>query len=187
MTDNAPQDRYPGETVAIQAGTGKVLWRTREAFTTSYSSLAAREDRLYVFAYAGPMSCLSTKDGSLIWKSDNPNNYFQHGPSLGLDYFAVKGYGGHTVRYNLADCKPQNVKLGAPDHTCSSAILTSGKLSLVAGVGGLCVRDVNSGELLWQSEMGFAPRSCANPAIANGRVFVNPQVNGMLYCFQPKK
>jgi len=185
MTDNDPQDRYPGESVAIQARTGKVLWRTKEAFTTGYSSLAARDNRLYVFSYAGPMSCLSTTDGSLIWKSKQANNYFQHGPSLGPDFFAVKGYGGHTSRYSLANCQPQNVKSGAPDHTCSSGVLTSSELSLVASVGGLYVRNFNTGELLWHSAMGFAPRNCANPAIASGRIFVNPQVTGMLYCFEP--
>jgi hypothetical protein len=35
--------------------------------------------------------------------------------------------------------------------------------------------------------MGFAPRNCGNPAVANGRLFINPQDNGMVYCFEPEK
>ena len=46
------------------------------------------------------------------------------------------------------------------------------------------IRDVNSGELLWKS-MGFAPRTCSSAIPSNGRIFCNPQVNGMLYCFEP--
>jgi outer membrane protein assembly factor BamB len=186
MTDNDPKDRYPGETVAIDAKTGKVLWRTREAFTTAYAALMARDDRLYVVAYAGPMTCLSTKDGSVLWKAAGDYHYWQHGAALGADFLAVKGYGGHATRYRLKDGKAENIQLGGTEHTCSSVVLTESGLALVATVGGLYVRDVKTGELLWRSEMGFAPRNCTNPAVTNGRVYINPQVNGMLYCFEPK-
>lgn len=184
-TDDKPEQRYPGETIAIEAKTGKVLWRTREAFTTAYSNIAARDGRLYVFAYAGPMTCLSAKDGSVVWRSEREYNYFQHGPTLGTDFFAVKGYGGHTSRYSLADCTPQKGKLGGTEHTCASALLTSGGLSILPTVGGLYVRDAESGELLWLSPKGFGGRNCANPAVTNGRIYVNPQVNGMIHCFEP--
>jgi outer membrane protein assembly factor BamB len=186
MTDNDPKDRYPGETVALDAKTGKVLWRTRDAFTTSYAALMARDERLYVVAYAGPMACLSARDGSVVWKGEREHNYWQHGASLGPDFLAVKGYGGSATRYRLSDGKAQDVKLGGTEHTCSSVVLTESGLSLVATVGGLYVRDMKTGELLWRSERGFAPRNCTNPAVTNGRVFINPQVNGMLYCFEPR-
>jgi len=51
---------------------------------------------------------------------------------------------------------------------------------------GLHARDTNTGELLWKSK-GFAPRTCASAIPASGRIFCNPQVNGMFYCFEPAK
>jgi len=53
-------------------------------------------------------------------------------------------------------------------------------------VSGLYARDVSTGQILWNSP-GFAPRSCSSPIAANGRVFYNPQANGMLYCFEPSR
>jgi outer membrane protein assembly factor BamB len=184
MTDWAPKDRYPGETVAIEARTGKVLWRSKEAFTTAYSTLTARGDRLYALTHAGPLQCLSAKDGKVLWKAKRQFHSYQHGPSLGPDFMAVKGYSGGATRLSLKDGSPQNVKLGGKGHTCSSVVLTASGVSLVATVGGLYVRESKDGKLLWLSPMGFAPRQCANPIVASGRVFVNP-VNGMLYCFEP--
>ncbi|MFB3891183.1 MAG: PQQ-binding-like beta-propeller repeat protein [Phycisphaerae bacterium] len=62
-------------------------------------------------------------------------------------------------------------------------MLTSSNLSLAITVSGLHVRDLGAGKITWSS-LGFAPRACALPAVASGRVFVHPQ-NGMLYCFEP--
>jgi hypothetical protein len=57
------------------------------------------------------------------------------------------------------------------------------KLSFAITVGGLNVREVKSGALLWQSP-GFAPRGCVNPAIGNGRVFWPSAASGMIYCWE---
>jgi hypothetical protein len=43
---------------------------------------------------------------------------------------------------------------------------------------------VESGKIVWQS-LGFAPRACTSPTAANGRLFFSPNVNNMLYCFEP--
>jgi hypothetical protein len=43
---------------------------------------------------------------------------------------------------------------------------------------------MDSGKILWQS-LGFAPRACTSPTAANGRIFFSPNVNNMLYCFEP--
>jgi hypothetical protein len=51
-------------------------------------------------------------------------------------------------------------------------------------VGGLIVRDVKTGALLWQSP-GFAPRGCVGVALANGRVFWPSSASGMVFCWEP--
>ena len=57
--------------------------------------------------------------------------------------------------------------------------------AFAATVGGLNVRDVKNGELLWRSP-GFAPRGCVNPAIANGRVYWPSAASGMIFCWEPE-
>jgi hemolysin-activating ACP:hemolysin acyltransferase len=60
------------------------------------------------------------------------------------------------------------------------------KLAISVTVAGLSVRDAASGEQLWLSP-GFAPRGCANPSVANGRVFWPSAANGMIFCWEPEK
>jgi len=185
MTDNRPEDRYQGETVAIEAATGNILWRTSDAFTTSYSAVTAQDGKVYILAHAGPLACLDAHTGQTLWRGKTPYNYLQHGATIAPDSMAVKGYGGLGGRLNITNGDGLPGKVGGPEHTCSPVVLTSGGLSLVVTVGGLYVRDAKDPAFLWISPMGFAPRNCGNPAVANGRLFVNPQDNGMVYCFEP--
>ena len=73
---------------------------------------------------------------------------------------------------------------GCPDHSCAPVLLTTGRISYAVSTSGLYARDVDSGKTLWQS-FGFAPRACTCPIAANGRLFFSPNVNNMLYCFEP--
>ena len=133
------------------------------------------------------MVCLSAVDGSLVWKVDNVS--YSHSPSLGEDYFVTRSYGGYGILRELASGKPiirkgREALGGCPDHSCSPVLLTTGRISYAVSSSGLYARDVDSGEILWQS-LGFAPRACTTPIAANGRLFFSPNVNNTLYCFEP--
>src|SRR4029078_5413926 len=73
---------------------------------------------------------------------------------------------------------------GCPDHACCAVLLTAGKISYAVSSSGLYARDMETGKVLWQS-LGFAPRACTSPIAANGPLFFSPNVNNMLYCFEP--
>src|SRR5262249_60409564 len=97
--------------------------------------------------------------------------------------------GCHRLVRHLSSAKVVKVKGkellgGCPDHACSPVLLTSAKLSFAVSSSGLYVRDLTTGEIVWQS-LGFAPRTCTNPVPANGRLFFSPNANNMLYCFEP--
>ena len=64
------------------------------------------------------------------------------------------------------------------------ARLQLGSADFAITVGGLNVRDVRTGELLWQSP-GFAPRGCVNSVLADGRVFWPSAASGVVYCWEP--
>jgi outer membrane protein assembly factor BamB len=177
-----------GSTIAVEPATGKVLWTSTEYHVHGYGRPAARDGHLYLGGQSGaPMYCLSAKDGKLKWEADKIS--YSHHPALGEDYFVVRGYGAYGTVRDLATGKPlvrdkREVTGGCPDHACSPVLLTSGRLSYAVSSSGLYVRDMDSGKILWQS-LGFAPRACTCPTAANGRLFFSPNVNNMLYCFEP--
>jgi outer membrane protein assembly factor BamB len=171
-------DKKRGETVAIEARTGKVLWRTFERFGTSYPVLAG--ERLLLNDQG--LHCVSPADGKVLWKRP-ASGYTRF--SVADDFLVMRGYGGHGVKVRLEDGKdyPGVRELGGATHACSPVALTS-ECSFAITVGGLNVRDVKTGNLLWHSP-GFAPRGCVNPALANGRVFWPSAASGMIYCWEP--
>jgi len=179
-----------GETVAIEAKRGKVLWRSTEAHCGYRGTPSARDGRVYLSGWDLPTSCVSVDDGKILWRTEQKFTW-GHVPALGPDFFCGRGYSGRSEAWRLEDGKPKKagakqIPLGGPDHACGPVLLTSSGLSLAVTVSGLYARDASTGEILWRSP-GFAPRSCSSPIAANGRVFYNPQVNGMLYCFEPAK
>jgi outer membrane protein assembly factor BamB len=174
-----------GETAAIEAATGKVLWRTADV--ASGLQLALRDGRLYLYDKA--LVCLSAKDGSVAWQGYSMQ-YNARYLSVGSDCLTLRGYGGGAVRCGLADGKPlafkdRGAELGGAGHSCGPVTLTP-NLSVNATAVGLHVRDVKTGALLWLSP-GFAPRGCVNPSIANGRVFWPGAASGVIYCWEPEK
>jgi outer membrane protein assembly factor BamB len=177
-----------GSTIAVEPATGKVLWTSTEHHVHGYGRPAARDGLLYLGGQSGaPMYCIAASDGTLKWQADNVS--YSHQPALGEDYFVVRGYGGHGIVRDLATGKPvirdrREVLGGCPDHSCAPVLLTRGRLSYAVSSSGLHVRDIDTGKILWQS-LGFAPRACTTPTAANGRLFYSPNVNNMLYCFEP--
>lgn len=181
-------DNGVGSTVAVEPASGKVLWKTDDYHIHGYGRPAARDGFVYLGGQSGaPMYCLDAKTGQLKWKVDRLG--YAHSPALGQDYFVTRGYGGHAILRDLATGKPiarqgKDVLAGCPDHSCAPVLLTSGRIAYAVSSSGLYARDLQSGEILWQSK-GFAPRACTTPVAANGRLFYSPNVNNALYCFEP--
>ncbi len=179
-----------GETVAIEAKTGRVLWRSTEAHCGYRGTPSSRDGRAYLSGWSLPVTCISVADGKVLWRTEQKMTW-GHVPALGPDFFSGRGYSGHAASWSLEDGKPRKhegkqVLLGGPDHACGPVLFTSGGASIAVTVSGLYVRDAATGRMLWQSP-GFAPRSCSSPIAASGRIFYNPQANGMLYCFEPAR
>lgn len=173
-------ERERGETVALDAATGEVRWRTHEIFGETYPVLAG--ERLLLNCEG--LRCLQPSDGKVLWTREL--QYYTRF-SVGDDFLVMRGYGGHGEKIRLADGTdyPNCKELGGPTHSCSSVSLTP-RFALAATVGGMQMRDVATGELVWQSP-GFAPRGCVNPALAGGRVFWPSAASGVVYCWENAK
>lgn len=172
-------DNKRGEVVAIDAKNGTVLWRSNDLFGATYPVLEGER----LFLNSDGLACVSPTDGNVLWKRPAPGfTRF----SIGNDFLVMRGYGGHGVKVRLDDGKdyPNCRELGGETHSCSPVALTP-RYAFAATVGGLNVRDVSNGELLWRSP-GFAPRGCVNVALANGRVFWPSAASGMIFCWEPE-
>jgi outer membrane protein assembly factor BamB len=167
-----------GESIAIDAATGKVRWRMHDIFGQSCPVLAG--DRLLL--NDGGLHCVSPVDGKVLWK--RPASGYERF-SVGPDFLVMRGYGGHGLKVRLADGKDDRdcPELGGETHACGSVALTP-RFAFAITVGGLNVREVETGKLLWRSP-GFAPRGCANAVLANGRVFWPSNASGMVFCWEP--
>ena len=100
-TDNAKDGG--GETVAIDPKTGKALWRNNQFYCPGCAPPVVKDGRVLLAGWDTPMSCLSAKDGQLMWRGQKNASYWFNGPSVGPDFFTGRGYGGHSVRFNLRD------------------------------------------------------------------------------------
>jgi outer membrane protein assembly factor BamB len=147
-------------------------------FGTSYPVLAGNR----LLLNQEKLQCISPADGKLLWKRP-ASGYTRF--SVGSDFIVMRGYGGHGSKVRLEDGKdyPDCKELGGQTHACGSVALTP-NLAFAITVGGLNVRDVKTGALLWQSP-GFAPRGCVNAILANGRVFWPSAASGMIFCWEP--
>lgn len=179
-------NRKLGETVAIDAASGKVRWRTNEYWGNGYPVLAGG-GKMLLYQPEKPrrLCCVSTKDGSLLWTSSAGERYM----SIGQDYIAYRYYGGYGGKLRLEDGQAypglqKGGQLGGDTHACTPVTLTP-NWSLAPTVAGLNVRDVRTGALVWRSP-GFAPRTCAAVALANGRAFMPAAGSGVIFCWEPE-
>jgi len=122
--------------------------------------------QLFLQEHGAGLHCVNPRTGKPLWKGGA--THVKHF-SLGPDYIASRGYGGTAKNFKTADGKPVGGQLGGVTHACGPVSLTP-KYSFAITVGGLNVREVGSGKLLWLSP-GFAPRACVNTTLSNGRVF----------------
>ena len=191
FTGGGEGNRDRGETIAIDPRTGGVLWRS-EVFASQTGTPSYQDGRLYLpGTYQRPLRCLAAATGKTLWTNElSAARWHVDTVSLGPDYFSVNNkYQGGAWRWDLESGQPikrggKRLQLWGPAHGCGAVVLTAGGHALSATIGGLCMTDVNTGELAWNTA-GFASYTCPHPIAANGRIFYAPQTSGMLFCFEP--
>jgi outer membrane protein assembly factor BamB len=167
-----------------------VLWRSHELFGSATPSLYKDDTILMMEIGDGPMSgikAINAHDGTLKW---NAGRTYMTRTSIGNEYAVLRGYGGAAQKINLIDGSfskglVKGGQLGGDTHACGAVGLTP-LYSYAVTVGGLIVRDAETGEQIWQSP-GFAPRACVNVSLANGRVFWPSAASGVFFCWEPQK
>ncbi|MCZ6657561.1 MAG: PQQ-binding-like beta-propeller repeat protein [Gammaproteobacteria bacterium] len=183
--------RDRGQTVALDPRTGRMLWRS-EAFASQTGTPSYRDGRVYLpGTYHRPVACLAADTGETLWTNDlSTRRWHVDTIAFGPDYFSVNNkYDGGAWRWDLKTGRPmerddQPLQLWGAAHGCGAVVLTASGHALSATIGGLCMTDVNTGELAWNTA-GFGSYTCPHPIAANGRIFYAPQTSSMLFCFEP--
>ena len=191
FTGGGEGNRDRGETVAIQPRTGRVLWHSA-AFASQTGTPSYQDGRVYLpGTYQRPVHCLKADTGRILWSNElSAARWHVDTVSLGPDYLSVNNkYDGGAWRWDLNTGQPierngKTVQIWGPAHGCGAVVLTASGQALSATIGGLCMTDANTGELVWNTA-GFASYTCPHPIAANGRIFYAPQTSGMLFCFEP--
>jgi len=171
-----------GKTIALKAKTGEVIWETTENYSLSKGIPAFSDGKLILSGGKDRITCLSASDGKLIWKSKRAFTTILDSLAITTTFIGI----GSRDRIGGFNLSIENLWKGNDGHRCGGMLVTSGGLSSHATVAGIYIREIKTGRLLWNTEKGFAIRACPHPIISNGRLFYAPQVNGMLYCFEPE-
>ena len=98
-------EKKGGEAVAIEANSGKVLWRSTDPFGSTYPVLEG--DRLLLNEYFGDLTCVPAADGKPLWKRKT-GGYDRF--SVGPDFLVMRGYGGHGIKVRLETGQVGRVK-----------------------------------------------------------------------------
>ncbi len=191
FTGGGETEPRTGETIAVSTRTGEVLWRTAEAYSSQTGTPAYRDGKLFLSgAYKLPVSCLAADTGKVLWQQSSVvDRWHVEAASLGPDFFAINNkYKGGAWRWNLdgtvAGTPGHPIQLWGPAHGCGALVLASPGYALSATVEGIYAVDAHDGQILWKSP-GFGSWACPNPIASNGRIFYCPQINGLLFCFEP--
>jgi outer membrane protein assembly factor BamB len=90
---------------AIDAQSGKILWKNDKAILPDVSSPVVFDDMLFLFTSAATISCLDSSSGEILWEKDVDNGFYSSPLRLGdrIVAFDLKG--------NMLVIKPDRQKL----------------------------------------------------------------------------
>jgi len=179
---NATRSGIDGETVALNAETGKVRWRVRMAPTESSPVLGG--GLVYVGDWSGKVYALNARNGRVAWT-------YQTGDKVkdGLAYAGGRVYFGsydsHVYALNARTGKlvwkaGAQQRLGARGTFYSTPAVAYGRVYIGSTDGKVYSFGATSGKLRWSH--GTGSYVYASPAVWNRRVYVG-SYDRNFYCF----
>ena len=161
--------RDTGETIAVKPRTGEVVWRSSQ-FASQTGTPSYQRGRVYLpGTFHRPVACLDANGGHVLWtNSTSELRWHVDAMALGKDFFSVNNkYRGGAWRWDLNTGKPierdgKPVQLWGPAHGCGAIVLTESGHALSATTGGLCMVDIKTQKLSWNTP-GFGSYTCPAP------------------------
>ena len=186
---------------------GPKLLLTMTGLGAGYTQAIVADKVIYVTGAVGDKGFVSALDldGKPKWKESYGPVFAgvfrgryagaRSAPTVSDGKLYVAGSGGQLVCLDAKSGKRawsvdffKTYGVSQPRFGYSESVLVDGKnVLLTTGGDTLMVAfDKDSGKVVWKS-MGIGSHACPNPAAANGRIYYCPQINGMMFCFEPVK
>ncbi|OAI48402.1 hypothetical protein AYO44_07145 [Planctomycetaceae bacterium SCGC AG-212-F19] len=197
-----------GATVALDAGTGKLLWRRQGIFPwTSLTSDGKVVGCAMFQSEDGRFHLLDAATGASLWNA--PKRFHYSPASLTPDLVLIKPYGSDIIAVDRQTGKERWQFQGRANSGCCSPSVAGNHAYLGTGVPGtgdlenlpafqygkappreagitgtLHAIDLKTGKSVWHFSTGNT--ICGEPALAYGRLFCHSR-DGNVYCFVPAK
>jgi len=151
---------------ALDAKSGKLLWKTELKGMANMSSPAVMDGKMYVsMSSPGGVFCLDAQSGKILWKST-----IQNADDTGIGDVSPAVSQGVMIMDAVADEKKENGK-----STMDTRVVAY---------------DAGSGKMLWQANMGRGPKPPAFkggvPMIHDGTVYLGSPVNNVVQAYDLK-
>jgi outer membrane protein assembly factor BamB len=189
--------RNPDAAVALDAGTGKQLWRTEGLW--AMRGVSSDGTRAYVAENRGGLTALDLATGEKKWhwggSTARKPFYTREGttnnpPTVAFGRLFVKAYYGFFTVLRPKDGTVDWTFDDGAGTGCAMPSAAGGHLYFATGnyaprTGGgrsIYAIDPNTRKAVWRYRTGG--RVCAMPAIAYGRLYVGGN-DGRVYCFEP--
>jgi outer membrane protein assembly factor BamB len=197
-----------GATFALDAGTGKELWRRQGIFPwTSLTSDGQVVGCGMFQSEDGRFHLLDARTGESLWQA--PKRFHYSPATLTRNLVLIKPYGSDLIGVDRATGKELWHFLGKANSGCCSASVAGDHAYLGTGVastgdlenlaafqygkappresghtGTLHAIDLKTGKSVWRFSTGNTV--CGEPALAYGRLYFHSR-DGCVYCFVPAK
>jgi outer membrane protein assembly factor BamB len=204
------QKSTAGATVALDAATGKVLWRRKGVFpwvslvsdgqVVACGMFQSENDRFHL---------LDARTGETLWQA--PRRFHYCPASLTRDLVLIKPYGSDIIAVDRQTGKERWQFRGKCTSGCCAPVVAGGHAYLGTGVvspgdlesilafrhghnkesprekgitGSLHAIDLKTGKSVWHFSTGNT--ICGEPALAYGRLYLASR-DGCVYCFVPAR
>jgi outer membrane protein assembly factor BamB len=157
-----------GAVFALDAATGRDLWRREVPDLLGRSSVHARGKRLFVVTQKDEVLALRTRDGGYLWRQRVPGAYAS---GLALGDEAVYTQGG-AVTLALADGRVLRAPAGPVSGVCAAPTVAGSHVLAPGGpqAGRLSLLNL-AGAVAFHLDH-VAQRACDGAIVANGRVYL---------------
>ncbi len=172
--------------IAIEAATGKVLWRQK--FESNYNTNAGapivHDGMIFISAYNVPGIMLRARDGEVIknWKTDT-RVHFNAGVLIDDALYTFHGQAGKKdAELRCLDWKTGATKWKQTGLGVGSLVAADGKLIVLSETGELVIAEVSPEKFKPLARAQILGGKCwSTPTLANGRIYAR-NAKGDLVC-----
>jgi outer membrane protein assembly factor BamB len=178
-------DRYGSRVVALDAATGRLIWRRSTPGTYFSAHIAANGGRVFSVNTDGVVRAFAADSGAPAWTTHLPDQSFVEAPPVAhagtVFVHDARASSGSTLYALSAASGAVRWKAQVPLRGFGWPVLDGERVFLADGCGNAHALAQTTGEVVWTRQR---EKDCANegvPVVAGGRLFTPPPGPGYTY------